>query len=411
MSRVTRSQQAVADENAAPSGGFLRALARRGPAIGGPPRPPAPPPPPASSSAALVNKPPTNISRKTTSGRPALGDISNQIQKPTVEQLPKKKRIEEVAERQYVEVLDDDVPEQLQENHPMVPAKNDDDIDMQQQEEDHLEDNFTEMKLAEIDAADANNPQCVPEYINEIMAYFFEAEPKRMASPAYMQRQTDINTKMREILIDWLVEVHLKFKLRPETLYLTVNLIDRFLEKRSVSRTKLQLVGCTAMLMAAKYEEIYAPEVRDFVYISDSAYTKEQILSMESIMLNTLGFYLTVPTTLRFGERLCRVGQVPPKTETCIRYLMELTLQDARFLKYRPSEIAAASTFLGLKMTNEQWDATIEHHAGYDRARLSDVLADLHELATRDPPKYKAVRKKYQQSKFFEVSKLPVCAL
>jgi hypothetical protein len=91
-------------------------------------------------------------------------------------------------------------------------------------------------------------------------------------------KQTDINEKMRAILVDWLIEVHYKFKLMPETLFLTVNLIDRFLEKIDVVRTKLQLVGVTAMLIACKYEEIYAPEVRDFVYITDKAYTREEIL-------------------------------------------------------------------------------------------------------------------------------------
>jgi len=272
-----------------------------------------------------------------------------------------------------------------------------------------LEDSVADLKLAEVDAGDASNPQCVPEYINDIMVHLFETETKRVPAPNYLQRQTDINTKMREILIDWLVEVHLKFKLRAETLYLTVNIIDRFLERRAVSRTKLQLVGCTAMLMASKYEEIYAPEVKDFVYISDQAYTKDQVLAMEGIMLNTLGFYLTVPTALRFGERLCRVAKVNQETEHTIRYLMELTLQDAKFLRFRPSEIAAAATYIGLKMGGQRWDPVIEHHAGYDRARLAEVLTELHQLASRDPPKYRAVRKKYLHKKFFEVSKLPVC--
>ena len=95
-------------------------------------------------------------------------------------------------------------------------------------------------------------------------------------------KQTDINEKMRAILVDWLIEVHYKFKLLPETLFLTVNLIDRYLERNDVVRTKLQLVGVGAMLIASKYEEIYAPEVRDFVYITDKAYTKEEILIMES---------------------------------------------------------------------------------------------------------------------------------
>ena len=90
---------------------------------------------------------------------------------------------------------------------------------------------------------------------------------------------------MRSILVDWLIEVHLKFKLVPESLYLTINIIDRYLEKEQVNRQKLQLVGVTAMLIACKYEEIYPPIVKDFVYITDNAYTKEEILEQERKML------------------------------------------------------------------------------------------------------------------------------
>lgn len=79
---------------------------------------------------------------------------------------------------------------------------------------------------------------------------------------------------MRAILIDWLVDVHLKFKLLPETLYITVSIIDRFLERIKVSKSRLQLVGVTALFIASKYEEIYPPELKDFVYITDRAYTK-----------------------------------------------------------------------------------------------------------------------------------------
>ena len=106
-------------------------------------------------------------------------------------------------------------------------------------------------------------------YLRDIDRLLQETEGLRHASASYMSKQTDINAKMRGILIDWLVEVHLKFKLLPETLYLTVNLIDRFLEQeRMIMRDKLQLVGVTAMFLACKYEEIFAPECIDFVYIT-----------------------------------------------------------------------------------------------------------------------------------------------
>lgn len=76
-----------------------------------------------------------------------------------------------------------------------------------------------------------------------------------------MNSQPDINSKMRAILIDWLVEVHRKFELMPESLYLTINIVDCYLSMKVVSRRELQLVGIGSMLIACKYEEIWAPEV------------------------------------------------------------------------------------------------------------------------------------------------------
>jgi G2/mitotic-specific cyclin-B, other len=75
-------------------------------------------------------------------------------------------------------------------------------------------------------------------------------------------------------------QVHYKFELREETLFLTVNLIDRFLEKQSVVRKKLQLVGLVAMLLACKYEEVSVPVVDDLLFISDKAYSRQEVLEM-----------------------------------------------------------------------------------------------------------------------------------
>jgi len=169
-----------------------------------------------------------------------------------------------------------------------------------------------------------------------------------------MAQQTDVNEKMRAILIDWLVEVHLKFKLVPETMYVTANLIDRFLSKKGIQRNKLQLVGVTAMFIASKYEEIYAPEVRDFVYISDKAYSREEILKMEATMLGALNFNVTAPSPYAFLKRFVKVaGYLRPeesREERLCAYLVELTLQEYRMLKYLPSVIAASAVCLAHKM-------------------------------------------------------------
>lgn len=101
-----------------------------------------------------------------------------------------------------------------------------------------------------------------------------------------MDSQPEINEKMRAILIDWLIEVHQKFELNPETLYLTINIVDRYLAVTTTSRRQLQLVGMSAMLIASKYEEIWAPKVNDFVCISDRAYTHEQVLEWKNGFLD-----------------------------------------------------------------------------------------------------------------------------
>ncbi|XP_017671846.1 PREDICTED: cyclin-A1-like [Lepidothrix coronata] len=140
----------------------------------------------------------------------------------------------------------------------------------------------------------------VEDYAEDIHQYLREAELRFRPEPYYMKKQPDITTGMRAILVDWLVAVGEEYKLRTETLYLAVNFLDRFLSCMSVVKRKLQLVGTAAILLAGKYEEIYPPQVDEFVYITDDTYTKRQLLRMEHLLLRVLGFDLTVPTINQF---------------------------------------------------------------------------------------------------------------
>jgi hypothetical protein len=169
---------------------------------------------------------------------------------------------------------------------------------------------------------------------------------------------------MRSILIDWLIEVHLKFKLVPESLYLTVNLIDRYLSKEQVNRQKLQLVGVTAMLIACKYEEIYPPIVKDFVYITDNAYTKEEIIEMEGKMLKTLDFNIQITSAYRFLERFAKIAKSEPLIFNLSRYLIELSLLHCKILRFANSNLAASALYLSLKMTRspQPWPQILVSH-------------------------------------------------
>merc|ERR1719412_2829958 len=116
-------------------------------------------------------------------------------------------------------------------------------------------------EIEDIDAEDAGNPQLVVEYVNDIYNYLRHVENVQNVKEDYLADQTEILPKMRAVLIDWLIGVHLQFHLLQETLYTTVAIIDRFMQAEighgTVTREKLQLVGVAAMLIASKYEEIY----------------------------------------------------------------------------------------------------------------------------------------------------------
>ncbi|KAH7954104.1 hypothetical protein HPB49_015569 [Dermacentor silvarum] len=127
----------------------------------------------------------------------------------------------------------------------------------------------------------------------------------------YMRKQPDITSSMRTILVDWLVEVAEEYQLHNETLFLAVSYVDRFLSSMSVQRTRLQLVGTASLLIAAKFEEIYPPEVSEFVYITDDTYTKQQVLRMEQVVLKVLSFDVSSPTAYAFLLRFAEVNKCP----------------------------------------------------------------------------------------------------
>jgi len=149
---------------------------------------------------------------------------------------------------------------------------------------------------ADFDPVAAEDPQNVADYVSDIYKHLQGEESVLRVQPNYMERQIQINSKMRSILVDWLVDVHKKYKLRPETLFLGIALVDRYLEQRVTARKYLQLVGITALLIAAKFEELYPPQISDFVYVTDKTYTKEDVIKMEISMLTALELNIYQPT-------------------------------------------------------------------------------------------------------------------
>jgi hypothetical protein len=128
---------------------------------------------------------------------------------------------------------------------------------------------------------------------------------------------------MRGILIDWLHDLHLKFKMFPETIFTIVTVIDRYLSKKNIHKNKLQLVGIAAFYIAAKYEETYqVPELRDLVHLSAKAFTKEEILDMEADIIKELDFNLIIDSAYKFFAPLAKLSNLEPKNFCLTQYVL-----------------------------------------------------------------------------------------
>jgi len=279
------------------------------------------------------------------------------------------------------------------------------------------------MNVDNIDKDDIENPQLVVEYVNEIYGYLRHLENVQNVREDYLNKSsgTMILPKMRAVLVDWLIQVHQQFNLLQETLYLTVAILDRFLQitAKKIERKQLQLVGVAAMFIASKYEEMYAPEIGDFVYITDRAYTESQIREMELRILSAINFELGRPLPLHFLRRNSKAGNVDALTHTLAKYTMELTLTDYKMAHVKPSMIAAAALALSLKVLDNEnksmseiWTPTLVHYTSYSLAKISETVTKLANLilSTCNAPesaKLMAVRKKYEDKKMSKIAKLP----
>ncbi|KAM0930143.1 hypothetical protein ACQ4PT_000943 [Festuca glaucescens] len=265
-----------------------------------------------------------------------------------------------------------------------------------------MEDSAEEV-APDIDSCDAGNSLAVVEYVDEIYSFYRRSEDLSCVSPSYMSHQTDINEKMRGILIDWLIEVHYKLELLGETLFLTVNIIDRYLARENVVRKKLQLVGVTAMLLACKYEEVSVPVVEDLILICDRAYTRADILEMERTIVDRLEFDMSVPTPYCFMRRFLKAAKSDKKLELLSFFIIELSLVDYGMLKFQPSMLAAAAIYTAQCTINgfKSWNKCCELHTKYSEEQLMDcskMMVELHQGAAHG--KLTGVHRKYSTFKY-----------
>ena len=185
---------------------------------------------------------------------------------------------------------------------------------------------------------------------------------------------------MRGILFDWLLDLHCKFKMFPETLYTVTMLVDRFLMVRDIPKEKLQLVGTAAFFIAAKYEETYqVPELDDLVHFAARTFTKQEIIKMEAEIIQELNFDLVTITSFRFFEPLGKLSKMDSKNYHLAQYVLELSLLEIKFLEYKPSLVASAAIYLinKIRKKSEAWSDSLVSVSGYEEKELKTCAREL----------------------------------
>jgi len=269
--------------------------------------------------------------------------------------------------------------------------------------------------VKDIDADDADNPQLCSEYALETYVYLKQLEARGTVPSNYLTG-CPTNEKMRSVLIDWLVEVQIQFKLLQETLFLTVNTIDRYMaaQGKTVPRSKLQLVGVSAMFLVSKIEEIYAPSISDFVYITDNAYTESEIRQMELRIIRALSFDLCQPISLNFLRRYSKAGEVDVLQHSLAKFTLEVCLLDCSLVGVPGSLLASASLCFSLLLlddttsSNTVWTDTLAFYSGYSKEAVLELVPQIASnlVNLMKSNKLLAVKNKYKSSKFLKVAEI-----
>ncbi|KAF0981202.1 hypothetical protein FDP41_012990 [Naegleria fowleri] len=219
-----------------------------------------------------------------------------------------------------------------------------------------------------VDASDADKPESCVEYVKDIFSHYRSIETKYMPNPNYMTFQRNFNEQTRVLTINWLLNVHNHFELSPETMFLCVNIFDRFLSAHpDVALEKIHLVAVTSLFIATKYEEVKPLLTEHVIKITRKMYSKEEILHMERLILKTLDFNLTIASSNVFLKRYLKCSVQFDDVQVFIAsFVNEMTLYDMNMLNYTPSTVACAAIYVArsLRKLGEKWNSNLIYYTG-----------------------------------------------
>lgn len=195
-------------------------------------------------------------------------------------------------------------------------------------------------------------------YIDDTLLYLQSIQSNNTPTHGRLSIQPEINEKMRTVLIDWLFQVHYRFELCAETLFLTINILDRYLERSICSMSNLQLVGISSLWIASKFEELYYIDPRDLVRIT--TYKVEEMYDMEFKVLKALDYKLCICSSYSLAMIYLYRAKASFKQHCFVEFYLELCLFHYFMLKYPPDVTARAAVYLMSKIENCKLDFCID---------------------------------------------------
>lgn len=232
------------------------------------------------------------------------------------------------------------------------------------------------------------------EYQQDILEHMLRMDADTIPDVDSIDIQTEIQWFMRPYLLDFLVEAHSAFQLLPETLFLTINLLDRYCSKRVVYKRHYQLVGCAALLIASKYgdKKEKVPTIKELKSMCCSLYDDDMFLQMEWHVLSTLGWAVGHPTVDNFLKMTTKDNVYDPEVENLTLYVLEISLYHRDFVSKQSSTLALAALALARHILGRPQARANEYASRYCNTTLLALSQKLHEPSLILSRKYASAR-------------------
>lgn len=249
-------------------------------------------------------------------------------------------------------------------------------------------------------------PQQVKQYEEKIKKYLVSKDSENILEKNFISSQKEINYKMRAKLVDWIIDVSLKFKLLDQTLFASIWYLDQYISKsKEISKNNLQLIGICCLMISAKFEEVYPPCLSDYEKVCDGAYSIDEIIDFEGEIMVTLNFNLAFNSSLLFYQKNAKELSIKGKPYFYGEFLLTNGLLDETINNYSQNILSEAVCFL----LNKMFKLKLKFDDKKEISQIKTAAKNIYKfLKKTEKLELTATKRKFGKSEKMEVSKFKV---